>query len=239
MSNSRDYMAFISYRHADNAEEDKQWASWLHKQLETYEVPADLIGTNNRRGEPIPDRIFPVFLDELSLPADANLSSAITDALDRSRYLIVLCSPGAVASRYVNQEIQYFKQLGRHDEIMAALIEGEPNASIDSAKTEIADQPQTLECFPKALQYEVDEQGDLLESQPLEPIAANFRLPDGRKGFTSPQAFQKYLLSQHPKATKQDRARILKQTQAYEEQVNTAKLKVVAGILGVGLEQLT
>ena len=239
MPSTAPYMAFISYRHADNAEEDKQWASWLHKQLETYEVPADLIGTSNLRGEPIPERIFPVFIDELSLPADANLSSAITDALERSRYLIVLCSPGAVASRYVNEEILHFKKLGRSNEIMAALIEGEPNASIDPAKTELADQSQTQECFPKSLQYSVDEQGHLIESQPLEPIAANFRLPNGSKGFTNPQAYHKHLLDQNPKSTKQDKARFLKQTQAYEEQINTAKLKVVAGILGVGLEQLT
>ena len=35
----QDYLAFISYRHADNAEEDRQWATWLHQQLEIYDVP--------------------------------------------------------------------------------------------------------------------------------------------------------------------------------------------------------
>ena len=44
------YMAFISYRHADNTEEDKQWATWLHQQLEVYDIPHELIGSKNKRG---------------------------------------------------------------------------------------------------------------------------------------------------------------------------------------------
>lgn len=64
---ANDYLAFISYRHADNTEEDRQWATWLHAQLEAYEIPAELIGTTNLRGEAIPERIYPVFRDEVSL----------------------------------------------------------------------------------------------------------------------------------------------------------------------------
>lgn len=30
------YAAFISYRHADNVEQGRQWASWLHQVIETY-----------------------------------------------------------------------------------------------------------------------------------------------------------------------------------------------------------
>ena len=29
------YWCFISYRHADNAEPGRQWATWLHQQIET------------------------------------------------------------------------------------------------------------------------------------------------------------------------------------------------------------
>ena len=83
-SSPHTYFAFISYRHADNTDEDRQWATWLHQQLEVYDVPAELIGTTNSRGEVIPERIYPVFRDEVSLPADADLSVAITQALDQS-----------------------------------------------------------------------------------------------------------------------------------------------------------
>jgi hypothetical protein len=32
-ASDQEYLAFISYRHADNTEEDRQWATWLHQQL--------------------------------------------------------------------------------------------------------------------------------------------------------------------------------------------------------------
>ncbi len=245
-----EYLAFISYRHADNREEDKQWATWLHQQLETYEVPAELIGTKNLRGQIIPDRIYPVFIDSLSLPADANLSSAITEALERSNSMVVLCAPGAVASNYVNQEIRYFKQQGRSDRIIAALLEGEPNASIDAAKIEDPANLATQECFPQALQYHVNDQGELITDQPTEPIAAEFRLPDQalaitpdglttNKGFTSVSAFERHCQNTLPHQTKAEKVKLKKHVAQYEQQLNTAKLKIVAGILGVPLEQLT
>ena len=59
-----EYWCFISYRHADNRAPGRQWATWLHQQIETYEVPADLVGKTNDRGDVFPERIFPVFRDE-------------------------------------------------------------------------------------------------------------------------------------------------------------------------------
>src|SRR3954470_15291632 len=99
------YWCFLSYRHADNETEGRQWATWLHQAIETYEVPADLVGTANERGEIIPERIFPVFRDEEELPANADLGSPIYRALEESRMLVVLCSPRVVASTYVENEI--------------------------------------------------------------------------------------------------------------------------------------
>ncbi|MCX7113968.1 MAG: toll/interleukin-1 receptor domain-containing protein [Proteobacteria bacterium] len=230
----QEYLAFISYRHADNTEEDQQWATWLHQQLEVYDVPDDLIGTTNLRGQTIPDRIYPVFRDEVSLSADADLSTAITQALDQSRFLIVLCSPRAVQSRYVNEEILHFKRTGKEDRIMAALILGEPNASIDPGKSQDPEHAYTLECFPPALQYELTAEGQLDQAKPTEPIAANFRLPDGGKGITNPNVYKQQLLKKG--RTKVDAERL---AHLYEEQINTARLKIIAGILGVPLERLT
>ncbi|HEX7518611.1 MAG TPA: toll/interleukin-1 receptor domain-containing protein, partial [Chthoniobacterales bacterium] len=106
------YWCFISYRHADNKEAGRQWATWLHQAIETYEVPDDLAGSKNERGDTIPERIFPVFRDEEELPADADLSSPIYRALDASRFLLAICSPRAVGSAYVAEEILYFKKSG-------------------------------------------------------------------------------------------------------------------------------
>lgn len=71
-SNERKYHAFISYRHADNKEQGRQWATWLHQAIETYEVPSDLIGKKNTSGDEIPARIYPIFRDE-----DQAMGSAI------------------------------------------------------------------------------------------------------------------------------------------------------------------
>jgi tetratricopeptide (TPR) repeat protein len=50
----------------------------------------------------------PIFRDRDELSAAANLSEVIRDALDRSDALIVLCSPSAAQSRWVDQEVASF-----------------------------------------------------------------------------------------------------------------------------------
>ena len=95
----RKYAVFISYRHADNKEQGRQWASWLRHTLETYEVPPDLVGRTNLRGEPLPASLYPVFRDEEELPADADLSANIQRALTHSALLVVFRSAPSSLSR--------------------------------------------------------------------------------------------------------------------------------------------
>lgn len=151
MKQHREYMAFISYRHADNKIRDSQWASWLQNKLETYEIPPSLVGSTNDRGETIPDKIYPIFRDKESLPVHHSLPDRINDALDQSNFLVVLCSPNAVESLYVAEEIKYFKRAGHSDRIIPVLLEGEPHASRDQAKQIDPNKPETQECFPKSL----------------------------------------------------------------------------------------
>jgi len=99
----RRYRAFLSYRHADNAQEGRRWADWLHDALERYVVPPSLVGTLNERGEPIPDSLFPIFRDETELPTEADLSTGIRRALEQSDCLIVLCSPRSAKSPWVRK----------------------------------------------------------------------------------------------------------------------------------------
>jgi len=217
----RSFWCFISYRHADNAEQGRQWATWLHQQIETYEVPADLVGTVNGRGDTIPERIFPVFRDEEELPADADLASPIFRALDASKFLVVLCSPRAVQSNYVAEEITYYKKIGRSDRVLAALLHGMPGGG-------------EQECFPKPLQHPVDAEGRLIESQRAEPIAADFRLADGSEGWTSPEAYRQALSLTGSKAGEVERL-----VGDYRKSMELAKLKIIAGVLGIPLGTLT
>ena len=230
----RDYWCFLSYRHADNKEPGRQWATWLQVSLETYEVPADLVGRVNDRGDRIPERIYPVFRDETDLPADAELSKPIEQALARSRFLVVLCSPHAVVSRFVREEIVRFKTLqpGNKDRILAAILAGDPAGGEVADITEISDIPYARrQCFPRPLRYGVAPDGTLTDIQ-TSPIAPDFRLPDGAEGFTSPAAYREHLGALGGTGT--DAA-----VTEFEQRMELMKLKIIAGILAIPLDVLT
>lgn len=123
------FEAFISYRHGPP---DGRWARWLHRALESYRIPA--LPSKPRDGQ---RRLKRVFRDEEELPASSNLSTEITKALAESEFLIVICSPRAVQSEWVNREVEQFREWGRHDRILALLIDGEPAQAFPQALREI------------------------------------------------------------------------------------------------------
>ena len=148
------YDAFISYRHV---EPDRSYAKWLHKALETYKVPKDLV----EKG--FPARIKRVFRDEEELPASSDLSLEINSALESSNFLIVICSPRIVESIWCDAEVKKFRELGRHDKILALLIEGEPSESFLPSLCEIR-------------KNVVKEDGSKIEEiEHVEPLAADVR----------------------------------------------------------------
>jgi TIR domain-containing protein len=161
------YWAFISYSHAD-----EEWAKWLHKSIETYRVPRKLVGRDTANG-PLPKRLFPVFRDRDELPGASDLGGKIQEALTTSRSLVVICSPQSAVSKWVNEEVKTYKRLGRSDRVLCLMIDGEPNAAPDSG---------LLECFPRAVRFQVDAHGEIIE-EPAEPIAADAR--PGKDGKTN------------------------------------------------------
>ena len=145
-----EYWAFISYSHQDAA-----WGDWLHKALETYRIPKVLRGRSKLIGDwlsSIPARVMPIFRDREELPTSSDLSTQIAEALEKSRTLIVICSPHAAKSHWVNQEILTFRRLGRGHRILAIIVDGEPNA------TDKDGFDSDLECFPQALRYALPEE---------------------------------------------------------------------------------
>ncbi len=149
------------------------------------------MGRSTERG-PVPKRLGPVFRDREELASATDLGAVITDALLRSACQIVICSPRAAKSRWVNEEILAFKRLGREDRILCLIVDGEPNASDDPAQAD-------NECFPPALRFRLGADGRLSDTR-TEPIAADAR--PGKDG------------------------------------KNHAKLKLIAGVLGVGFNAL-
>ena len=223
--NARQYMAFISYSHSDNREEGRKWADWLHTTLETYEIPEELIGEKNSRGEEIPRQIYPVFQDEKELSASASLSDSLKGSIDRTENLVLLCSPRSAKSIYVQDEVRYFKQTGRSKNIIALILSGEPQSTANETE---------IQCFPKALRYAVNSDGEILTDQPEEPIAADVRTEDGNEGYTSPEAYRRSLLNKNLSKTE-----VQARVNAYKDKLDLARLKIISGILKVPLGELT
>ena len=162
----RQFVAFISYSHRDT-----QWAAWIQKAVERYSLPTPLVKETG-----LPKRLGKVFRDREELATGQNLGDHLLGALDNSDNLIVICSPNAVNSQWVGQEIEYFKSIGRGDRVFCLLVDG------------------GAEALPAPLLTDID-------GNPLEPLAADPReTGDGKR---------------------------------------LAKLKLISGILGVNLDQLT
>ena len=113
MKQDKEYFAFISYK-----SEDVEWATWLQHELEHYHLPASFNGRTD-----VPQELRPVFrdIDELSA---GNLPEQIKQALANSQNLIVICSPQAAQSPWVNQEVETFIALGRTNRIFPFIVEG-------------------------------------------------------------------------------------------------------------------
>ena len=109
----KDYFAFISYK-----SEDVEWAIWLQHELEHYHLPASFNGRSDVRQD-----LRPVFRDINELSA-GNLPKQIKQALEHSQNLIVICSPQAAKSTWVNQEVESFITSGRVDRIFPFIVEG-------------------------------------------------------------------------------------------------------------------
>ncbi|ODT88443.1 toll/interleukin-1 receptor domain-containing protein [Phenylobacterium sp. SCN 70-31] len=155
------YRAFISYSHRD-----RDFAQRLHREVEGYRLPGKLIGKVTAVGE-VPRRLRPIFRDREELPASGDLSAELTSALRGSMFLVVICSPAAARSRWVNEEILQFKRHHGEGRVLALVVDGEPNASAMPGAEE-------RECFPHALRFRIGPDG-ALSSTPAEPIAADFR----------------------------------------------------------------
>jgi len=141
---SREYIAFISYRHKPL---DTQVAKMVQQRIERYKVPKEY---RERTG------VHPgiVFRDEDELPISSSLSDSIMYALDHSRFLIVICSRSLRESKWCEAEVDYFIRKNGRERVIAVLAEGTPEES-----------------FPLQLLHTYDENGNITGD--LEPLAAN------------------------------------------------------------------
>ena len=151
------YRAFICY-----SQDDRIVAQRLHEKLERYRVPSRLVGRPGLLG-PVPAQLVPIFRDRDELAASPDIGARLHEALSRSEFLIVLCSPAAARSRWVNAEIEAFCAChsSNRDRVIAVLLAGEPGGE-DPAN----------ECFPPALRLKAAAEHPFGGRYPL---AADFR----------------------------------------------------------------
>ena len=133
--NKYDYYAFISYSTAD-----EKWAKWLHKHLESYNLPSALRRSNNS----LPKYIRPVFWYKTDL-SGTELHSALEKELTSSRHLVLICSPESAKSVWVNDEVKSFVESNRTDYIIPFIVSGQP----DNPEGEDYCYPQVLKDMPR------------------------------------------------------------------------------------------
>ncbi len=161
----RRYAAFISYCH-----HDRKWAAWLHRALEAYRIPKDLARADSSELRGF-EALRPVFLDRAELTSSADLGESVRTALQQSAWLIVVCSPQATQSKWVNEEIRTFKEQGGEAKILCLVVDGDPAGEVGGR----------LDCFPHALRHVV-EHGAVTSRRAAEPLAADIRAgKDGRR----------------------------------------------------------
>lgn len=142
------YIAFISYRHLPW---DGAVAEELARQIEQFVVPKAL----RKNGQRKPGTVF---RDKDELPLSSSLRDDLYTALDASEYLIVVCSPELMESRYCMEELRYFLTHHSQDRVLTVLVRGKPEES-----------------FPPVLLTRTDpETGEVRD---VEPLAADVTGP--------------------------------------------------------------
>ena len=142
------YSAFLSY-----SRKNKDIAERIHRSLERYRIPKKFRVDRNQKH-------FNIFRDIHDVEI-GDYAEVINQALEKSEFLIVLCSPASRNSGYVSDEIRKFLSLPNRstEQIIPILIEGRPNPEVQESDA-LQDQ-----AFP-----------EILYEHFKEPIASDYRI---------------------------------------------------------------
>lgn len=109
------YDVFISY-----SRKDVDFVARLERALEAYKAPAALLAGRRR---------MDVFRDAQDLTGP-DYSRSIRSFLRRSAKVLVVCSPNARQSAFVDQEIEWFLETHDSADVIALLLDGSPNNEV-------------------------------------------------------------------------------------------------------------
>ena len=131
---AHDYKAFISYSHAA----DGKLAPALQHGLQKFACPWNQL------------RAIRVFRDKTGLTTTPGLWRSIVTALDSSEYFLLLASPQAARSHWVDQEVRHWLSQPRADRLLIILTEGDiawNTHTLDAQRTNAL--PPALQEFPE------------------------------------------------------------------------------------------
>ena len=140
------FTAFISYRHQSP---DQEVAKWLHTAIETYHIPAPIQKQTGIK------KMGKCFRDQEELPLSPSLGDDIERALLDSDWLIAVCTPRYLQSRWCLRELEFFAEHKGRERILVVLADGHPSESL-----------------PELLSWRIDENGNRV---PYEPLCAEAR----------------------------------------------------------------
>src|SRR5215472_17305103 len=110
-SKRKAFDAFLVYSHRDGS----RLAAILQNALETY--------------PPVDGRTLRIFRDTTDLATSPSLMFNIQEMVDNSEFLILLASPAAAQSRWVEAELSYFLNSRSPDRVLMVLAAGDPESS--------------------------------------------------------------------------------------------------------------
>jgi hypothetical protein len=156
------YRAFLSYSHLD-----EPWGNSLYRALAKYQIAADKIGRETAIGR-VPMTLGPIYRDSDRHGVDGSPNGQTLAELDASLFLIVVCSPNAARSNYLNEEIRHFRATRGAGNLIGMVIDGERDDPV-------------REFRPAALRLEAGSDGKPVTERG-EPLIADVRAhADGRR----------------------------------------------------------
>ncbi len=152
------YDAFISYSRRDSA-----FATRLAKALEAYHPPKDL---------PVPQRHLSIFRDAEDFTGNEYFRG-LDESLAGSRTMLLICSPHARDSRFVNDEVARFARLRDPTKIFPIWLSGLPN-------NEASGDREYQKAFPETLMATLPRSQDIPLAYDFRPFAEGHRNLTGR-----------------------------------------------------------
>ena len=123
------YVAFISYK-----SEDEKWARWLQRRMESYKLPTTIQRQLNTKEKKI-GRCF-IYHNDIRLDT---LRDELNRNLEKSQWLIVICSKAAAHSPWVGNEVETFAKMHLKNRVLAFIVNGVPYSNDEE------------ECYPEPL----------------------------------------------------------------------------------------